>query len=532
MGHTLLWIEFLAFALLALALGVAASGHAKRPRLCGALLLSALLLVTVVGVILITLAASLATAWTTYVAGWTLCFAGGGAAMMWLGLGKKTPEGLPAATSWPRARLALGAGIALLLNLMTLSSIDGAVRLHLVSMRSEASALALSVAPPRVADADNAALVYERAFERMKAVTVPEQVANWHQPKANDGFDPANPLLEKALTELRPALDLLHRGAAMPHSNFSHDWGRPSYDMLLPELADLRAAARWLALEARTQTERGDTQTALVAVRTIYGLARHLREDSPFLIGWLVACAIDGMGNQALEHALSTGRATEADLLPLLAEDAASYQNCFARSLRMEEAFGLSAFADLGDESSGLVSQEALGAVGSWSLPHMLFRIFLLSDDARSYREIMTRGQDAARKPFTQAKERWQELEQIGDRGGFGFLTRLLVPALGSAARTGARTDARRRLARTAVAMELARLRRGSQPESLATLVPEFLDVVPTDPFDDQPLRLVSKDGTTVLYSIGENGTDDGGVRDPEYGNAGDLVFALPVLSK
>jgi hypothetical protein len=42
--------------------------------------------------------------------------------------------------------------------------------------------------------------------------------------------------------------------------------------------------------------------------------------------------------------------------------------------------------------------------------------------------------------------------------------------------------------------------------------VPEFVPAVPLDPIDGQPLRYrPNADGTFLLYSVGENGVDDGG---------------------
>jgi hypothetical protein len=55
-------------------------------------------------------------------------------------------------------------------------------------------------------------------------------------------------------------------------------------------------------------------------------------------------------------------------------------------------------------------------------------------------------------------------------------------------------------------------LKHGNYPPNLDSLVPEFLSVIPTDPVDGKPLNYRLKaDGTFLLYSVGENGKDDGG---------------------
>ena len=78
----------------------------------------------------------------------------------------------------------------------------------------------------------------------------------------------------------------------------------------------------------------------------------------------------------------------------------------------------------------------------------------------------------------------------------------------------------------TGLALAEYRKREGNYPERLSDLVPVYLDAVPNDRFVATPTPLIyrrHKDGFT-LYSVGENGTDDGG--DPEGGRE-DIVLAV-----
>ena len=76
--------------------------------------------------------------------------------------------------------------------------------------------------------------------------------------------------------------------------------------------------------------------------------------------------------------------------------------------------------------------------------------------------------------------------------------------------RTG-RTLAELRCAQTALAAERFRQARGQWPEALSELVPAFLDTVPPDPFTGKPLRYLRASGYVMVYSVGENLSDDGG---------------------
>jgi len=63
----------------------------------------------------------------------------------------------------------------------------------------------------------------------------------------------------------------------------------------------------------------------------------------------------------------------------------------------------------------------------------------------------------------------------------------------------------------------------GRLPESLNELVPKYLDAVPLDPYDQQPLRY-SKE-KKILYSVGDDGLDAGG-GEPIIGLSRDSLFA------
>jgi hypothetical protein len=72
--------------------------------------------------------------------------------------------------------------------------------------------------------------------------------------------------------------------------------------------------------------------------------------------------------------------------------------------------------------------------------------------------------------------------------------------------------EACKRIAVAAIALKRYQLKHGQWPEKLVDLSPEFLPSVPLDPVDGRPLRYRrNNDGTYLLYSIGDDGMDDGG---------------------
>jgi len=98
------------------------------------------------------------------------------------------------------------------------------------------------------------------------------------------------------------------------------------------------------------------------------------------------------------------------------------------------------------------------------------------------------------------------------------------------------RCDARLRLTALEAAIRAYALERGSPPDSLAALVPQYLTALPLDPFcqHEDATFVYRRDGDRyLLYSLGHDGYDDGGLRigtpDPRRGKKEDLFFDSPL---
>jgi hypothetical protein len=84
-----------------------------------------------------------------------------------------------------------------------------------------------------------------------------------------------------------------------------------------------------------------------------------------------------------------------------------------------------------------------------------------------------------------------------------------MLPALGAAMARKAQSDAQLQATRTILALRAYQLTHRNLPQDLSALVPEFLDEVPVDDFDGQPLRYSAE--RKIVYSVGKNLKDDGG---------------------
>ena len=73
-------------------------------------------------------------------------------------------------------------------------------------------------------------------------------------------------------------------------------------------------------------------------------------------------------------------------------------------------------------------------------------------------------------------------------------------------------------LTKLAWALAAFRAERGSYPAGLEELKGEYVDEIPHDVFSGRPLIYERTTDGYLLYSVGMNGKDDGGVNDREQG--------------
>jgi hypothetical protein len=113
----------------------------------------------------------------------------------------------------------------------------------------------------------------------------------------------------------------------------------------------------------------------------------------------------------------------------------------------------------------------------------------------------------------------------------YRYLVSLIsIPNFSRAAQTAIRAETERQLTVAALAITRFRMRHGKLPSSLKELVPEFLASEPWDPMSGKALGYRLKDGGFVLYSVGEDGIDNGGDAKPIAGKKPGLWEGLDAV--
>jgi hypothetical protein len=536
MSYALLWIENVAAALLFVALIVAcASRLAKRRyRMLCALLAVALVLV-IYGLptgaaMLLKFVLSIQYSPFYYWLSMLIVCLFGAVYVVRRGLRRGGESDTPNGRAWPRLKLVVAFGIAAALSVMTFWNMDLAVQVQMSALRAEAGALALSVAPARVPDRLNAALVYEQALEVMLPQDeVPEALRGlrarwWREEGPHLATESAE--LQIFRQQQERALVLLRRAAAMSDCFFDEAHDRFNISMVLPGLGRPRRAARLLAWNARYEATHGRLAAALRDVADVYRVAEHSERD-PMLISVLATISIDTLATRTLEAVLASAEPTAEDLTAIRIETSFSAQRSLQRAFRGEEAFGLSFYG-------ALARNEMLGspAIFGTNLPISRvnvapYRVFMMSQDVAAYRNFMAKMRHFAGQPYYQVQPAVLAYEASLADNSPGLLTRIIVPVLSAANKAVVEGDALHRLAMLGLAMARYYAEHKKYPDRLEDLVPDYIAAVPVDPFDGKPIKMRVAEDRIVLYSIGRDMTDDQGTERDNTVLTGDVTFSL-----
>lgn len=514
MSYGLLWIEMLVSGLLWMALMAACMARIKRRWMrvvlmsLGSALPMLLFAMLVFEWIVFRFWAKVENTWLAYAAP-VFVAAAVGLVVIWR-MARPCQAGMaPSAVSWRRGSLAAAWLASVAIAVMTLWNMDLAIRARANVLAVEADALWLATGQAVPSDEQNAALLYEKAFARLHA-DQPTDVNS--SPLGNsDTFDPKESAMLAYLAREAPMLALLRQAAALPGCRFDEDLATPDMERLLPELNEERGASNILGLDARHELAEGHVSKAIADVDAIFKMSRHMGQR-PALVSGLVAIGIDAQAVHFLQEALPAVRQRE-DIAGLNLQSLSSLRRIFWHTLQGEERLGL---ALLGGQDE--LGRAGIGNKPAWALQQvfgndLLPRVFLLPDELDAYVQLMDEFKQVTREPYFKAKD---QLSEMGDsyspsRLHKGLLVSLIVSSMTRSFHTLADIEASDVCAQVAVAATRYRLDHGKLPDHLGDLVPAYLDAVPLDPFDGQPLRLIVKDDQWIVYSIEARGKSEGG---------------------
>jgi hypothetical protein len=328
----------------------------------------------------------------------------------------------------------------------------------------------------------------------------------------------------KAVVELRAelksrrnalALEAARRMADLPTGRFAIEYAPDVLSTRIADQVNGRDVAQLLGMDACLAAEDEQPDQALTAVRGIFHVGR-CYEDEPLLISQLIRIAMQSIGASRLERTLAQTVPSAESLVPmqsLLVEEAAA--STFATGMRGERGGTHQSLEWLVEENPS-VMQGMRKLTGEKSDSFALWdRIIDVRAKTMVYRSDTwllrhhTKVLEAAKLPGEARYVAIHALEpDVRELTGYDMiLAKLLVPATMKVADAERRTRNLLYCATVGCAAERFRLERKRWPADLDELVrAKFLDVVPEDLFDGQPLRLRRSPDGIVIHSVGKDG--------------------------
>lgn len=306
---------------------------------------------------------------------------------------------------------------------------------------------------------------------------------------------------------------------------FASHWERGMMSNSTPNFIQVRALAQLLAVLALSSAEDGDSPRATEMLERGFQFSRCIPSDS--LVTHMIRWACVGLNVDTVERCLNQARFTDAQLHQV--ERALDHPSTdqFADALRGEHCMALWAFGELRAGRRAGISLTEKWWESLWRRIKSR-RPAYSDDDFARYLAMYRPSLEAVTLPPTQAVARAAQLVEDYSTNTTSELGRMVPASWTKALRACFETDARLASLRTALALERFRIaHQGSLPTTLTELVPEHLPAVPRDIFDGQPLRYKVLPRGYVIYSIGADGVDDGGLEKTNSATKYDVTITV-----
>jgi hypothetical protein len=351
--------------------------------------------------------------------------------------------------------------------------------------------------------------------------------------------------IKKAARELviwgGPALAGALRLADMPNGKYPLVYKNDIISTVLPHVQHVSELQWWLLFDAVDRTDAGDIDGACRTTQAMLNAARGIG-DEPLAISQIVRMARVRYALRVLERVLAQGQASAAALTSL--------QNL----VEEEEAFPALLVAMRGERAALDLLMQRL-QTGEVSIVELRLNVRGATrrplpwglSKARDYATLLTLGPiktnraallehmnalvELAKRPPEEQGD-WEGLKK--DRTALPTLAREICPDfVPHLFQSYKQSRAELRCAAALLAAERFRMARGRWPESLTQLVPSFLAKLPADPYDGAALRYRRLADGCLIYALGPDREDNGGVLfrgrglAPPFGTHVDVGFRL-----
>jgi len=324
-----------------------------------------------------------------------------------------------------------------------------------------------------------------------------------------------------------PDFEVIHEALKRPYSRMDGDYSCPP-TIPIPNFKNVRVVAQTLAERAQCYLLLGQPDKALREL-TLLNDSRRLLEGAPTgkpmpLVSAMINVAVLGLYTDTIADGFRMHAWQEPQLSALQKQLAqinlAPFMN---EAMHDEQVLGWRIM------QTNVISQFEVKRLPNATLwqkiknlrpPNIMCGFFYLNVyNMVSLEQLAVDGIDPATK--TVRLDKMAEFQTaVGALGGqhewifkpYHLFAAIMVPNYYRAITTFAFNQTKADEAQIACALERYCFTRGSYPETLNELVPQFIDTLPHDIMGGQALKYRrTNEGRFLLYSVGANGLDDGG---------------------
>jgi hypothetical protein len=322
-----------------------------------------------------------------------------------------------------------------------------------------------------------------------------------------------------ALSKFDQPVEELRSASLRPYSRFGdYDFNDlKSTGELFAYLSDMKRYTQIVELRALAERAGGQSTNAFEDVKLLSRMNDKMRQE-PLLISHLVSVAMMNLVLQPIYEGLARHQWSDAQLAELEQMLAAKdFLADFQTAMRGERACAISTFENL-----RLTRQEKIEDPSNTGSPTTISYRWMPA--AFFYQNELNFAQCESRllslvdvekhlaSPAEQRRVNVEFTEALKHYNPYKILAVMSAQSLPHSVINFALTQSWTDCARTACALERYRLAHGNYPDNLDALAPQFIDTVPHDVINGQPLHYHrTPDGLFILYSVGWDETDNNG---------------------
>jgi hypothetical protein len=271
-------------------------------------------------------------------------------------------------------------------------------------------------------------------------------------------------------------------------------------------LSDWKRLAELAMVRENSLLHKGHDKEAFDQIMNHVQLGHQMENAHGPLIDYLVGTAVRSMGLSQMQHWVGKTHLTPDQLKDYIRELGLNPDEesvAFANTIKAEYQFQI---GYLDAMRQGKMTNSDSG--GYYLRPMRWLPLFNFSQTKALFAEEDIKLMEAAPHHFNEAKlsdldlRRPSIVSMLSSGNWTGqILFYMTMPAIIPSLAKKSQSDAQLQATRVILALRAYQLTHGNLPPDLNALVPEFLDAVPADDFDGQPLRYAPD--RKIVYSVG-----------------------------